>query len=136
MVRDMSAAFTGGAVGALANVAFISILSTYGVAGWLGVSLPEPPMPGFLYKQVAWGGLWGLALALPILTRSWVLRGLVLGALASLAALVYFFPAQSGAFGGGPGMWGLNFGAMMPVVVLAANSVWGLTAAAWYRYAR
>ena len=129
----ISLAFAAGAAGAVANVAFIVVAGPIGLIDALGIRLPPPPLPEVLYRQVAWGGLWGLPLATPWLARAWVGRGLLLGLLASLATLFVFFPLDT-VDGQGPGWAGLNAGALMPVLVLLANSVWGLAAAAWYHW--
>ena len=75
-------AFGAGAIGGVANVVALVIL-------WQFV-----PGPGyareFLYTQMTWGGIWGLAFVFPILPNNWMLRGVVLGLAATLAALFIF----------------------------------------------
>ena len=135
--QRMSLAFTAGAIGAVANVVFVAILAALGITAMLGIESPRPPMPGFLYKQVVWGGLWGLLLVLPLLRGNWWLRGLVLGFFASLAAMLIFLPQihmPAGAPFASPGQFGLGWGEMMPLLILVANSVWGLAAAWWYAF--
>ncbi|MEQ8165281.1 MAG: hypothetical protein RIC93_04290 [Alphaproteobacteria bacterium] len=136
-MRNIAIGFSAGALGAVANVAFVWLSIQYRLTDLLSLSLSSPPpLPEFLYRQVAWGGLWGIALVLPVLERSVILRGLLLGALASAAALFYFFPLHTNAMGHGPGLLGQNIGTWMPLFVLIANSVWGLVAAWFYRQAR
>ncbi len=135
MWRKLSIAFAAGSLGALANVIFVAVVATLGITAALGIDSPKPPMPAFLYKQIAWGGLWGFVLVVPALTRSWWQRGLVLGVLASVVALLIFIPMiqfPPDFKYASPGYLGLGWGAMFPVLVLAANSVWGLVAAYWY----
>ncbi len=117
-------AFSSGAIGGVANVAAIAILGATGIIALMGIKAPDPQMPAFLYKQMVWGGLWGLLLVTPVLKDSWWQRGLLLGVLASGAALFYFLPRA------GADMMGLNMGNLMPVLVLAVNWAYGL-AAAW-----
>lgn len=123
----LSLAFTAGAVGGVANVIFLYVVSVAGIVALLGINLPAPPLPAFLYKQIVWGGLWGLLLAAPILRQSWWLRGVVLGVLATLVALFVFMPQTP------LGVAGLNAGPLMPVLALVANVVYGLVAAWWFR---
>ncbi len=133
--QKMSLAFTAGAIGAVANVVFVAIVAAVGITALLGIDSPRPSMPAFLYKQVVWGGLWGLVLVLPLLRGKWWLRGLVLGFFASLATMLIFLPRiqlPAGAPFASPGLFGLGWGEMMPLLILVANSVWGLTAAWWY----
>ncbi|MDJ0893634.1 MAG: hypothetical protein QNJ92_00715 [Alphaproteobacteria bacterium] len=127
LLQKLSLGFTAGALGAVANVVFVWLVVSAGIAAAAGITLPgPPPLPGFLYKQIVWGGLWGFLFVAPILSRSWWQRGLVVGLLASLVALFVFIPQTP------LGTAGLNAGAMFPVLVLLANSVWGLAAAWWY----
>lgn len=133
--QKMSLAFTAGAIGGAVNVAFVAIVAAVGIVALLGIHSPRPSMPAFLYKQMAWGGLWGLVLVLPLLRGKWWLRGLVLGFFTSLATMLYFLPRIQLPVGGrfeSPGLFGLGWGEMMPLLILVANSVWGLTAAWWY----
>ena len=117
-------AFSSGTIGGIANVAAIAILGVTGIIALMGINAPDPEMPDFLYKQMVWGGLWGLLLVTPVLKDSWWQRGLLLGVLATGAALFYFAPQ------GPAGMMALNLGNLTPVLFLAVNWVYGL-AAAW-----
>ncbi len=117
--------FTAGAVGAVANVAFVAVAGMIGLIAAMGIGFPAPELPVFLYKQMVWGGLFGLLFAAPFIKGTWVTRGLVVGLIASLAALFIFLPLR------GAGIAALNAGTLTPVLVLIANSVWGL-AAAWF----
>lgn len=123
LLTPLSRGFTAGAVGGAANVAFIALAGSAGLIAAMGIALPAPALPAFLYKQMVWGGLFGLIFALPALKGSWIARGLIVGLLASLAALFVFLPMA------GAGMGALNPGILTPVLVLVANSVWGLVAA-------
>jgi len=122
-LNPLARGFTAGAIGGAANVAFIALAGSAGLIAAMGIDLPAPALPAFLYKQMVWGGFFGLIFALPALKGSWIARGLIVGLLASLAALFVFLPRA------GAGMGALNPGALTPVLVLVANSVWGLVAA-------
>ena len=75
-------AFGAGAAGGAANVLLLVIIWQF---------LPGPGYSReFLYTQVTWGGIWGLAFLLPIAGSHWILRGVVWGAAATLAALFVF----------------------------------------------
>ena len=133
LLNQISLGFAAGSLGAAANVGFLAAAGAGGLIAAMNLQLPELPYPAFLYKQIAWGGLWGILLAAPILTGGWFLRGLLLSLLASAATLFIFFPMAT-VGEQGPGLAGLNLGTMMPVLVLLANAVWGLVAAWWYSY--
>ena len=129
MLRNLSLGFTAGGVGGAINAAFLLLMVSTGAAAALGLGGLAFDHPQFLYKQVVWGGIWGLAFALPILaSSSWVVRGLVIGFISSLVLFFVVFPSIPD----GPGVAGLGVGNMMPVLVLVANSIWGLVAAKWY----
>lgn len=133
LLNQISLGFAAGSLGAAANVGFLALAAAGGLIAAMNLTLPALPYPDFLYKQIAWGGLWGVLLAAPVLTGGWFLRGLLLSLLASAATLFIFFPMAS-LGEQGPGMAGLNLGTMMPVLVLLANAVWGLVAAWWYSF--
>lgn len=78
--------FSAGAAGGVANVIALIIIWQF---------IPGPPMTAavlkpLLYKQMVWGGIWGFAFLIPIMTQGWVLRGLVWGAAATAVALFVF----------------------------------------------
>lgn len=125
-LNALSRGFTAGAVGAVANVIFVVLAGMTGIIAAMGIDFPVPPLLAFLYKQVVWGGLFGLLFAAPFVKGSWIVRGLMVGLIASLAALFIFLPMA------GAGMAGVNAGAMIPVLALIANSIWGLVAAWFY----
>ena len=80
--------FGAGAIGGGANVLLLLVF-------WQFQIIPAPDLTsdfikGFLYKQMVWGGIWGFAFLIPILTRHWVLRGMVWGAAATAVALYVF----------------------------------------------
>ena len=76
-------AFAGGAFGGVANVVLLVLI-------WKVMESSAHYSHGFLYHQIAWGGIWGLAFLLPILSGNWRLRGVVWGAAATAAALLVF----------------------------------------------
>lgn len=125
MLKNLAIAFTAGAIGGLVNVILLTIFNKAGITSLMGLELPAPALPGFLYKQMVWGGLWGLLLVAPVLMGKWWLRGLLLGLAASLVAMAVLFPQTP------LGMFGLNKGPMMPVLVLIVNAGFGL-AAGWF----
>jgi hypothetical protein len=58
-------------------------------------------------------------------------RGLVFSLAPTIVQLFVVFPEKTAA-----GVMGLGLGALTPLVVLAANAIWGLVAAGWYRLIR
>lgn len=72
----------------------------------------------FIYKQVVWGGIWGFLFSVPLLQPHWWARGLIVGTLATIAAIFVFQQAVP-----------------PPIFIVYAfvlNAIfWGLSAAFW-----
>lgn len=127
MIRKLSGAFTGGAIGGLVDSINIWVLSSIGITSLLGVSMkPEFTAP-WLYQRMVWGGLWMLLLLLPLWENRTVLRGCIFSLLPSAMMLLMVFPGM------GKGVLGLGFGTLTPVVVICLNLIYGIVAAFWYK---
>lgn len=117
-LRRLSHAFVAGCAGVVVFYIAIRIAMMAGL-------MPEAAMKflaskEFFYRQTVWGGIWGFLFVVPVLgARLWWARGLIVGLLASLAALFYFRAEL-------PPMQQI-------VTVLVLNMVfWGLAAAFWH----
>lgn len=75
-------ALASGGIGGLANVALLVVI-------WKFLGGPHYSH-AFLYKQVTWGGIWGLGFVIPLLPRNWWLRGIFWGTAATAVALLVF----------------------------------------------
>ncbi len=119
--RRATLAFAAGALGALILCLFVWALIALHVTAAVGLNLP-PDISGmtkvWLYKQMVWGGIWGFIFLLPW-RSSWWLRGLVYGIGPSLITLFVLLPPAA------------RENIALVVLVLVANSVWGLVAAWW-----
>lgn len=118
-LRRLSGAFVAGCIGTIGFFIGIRIgMATGLVAG-------PPPMMEFLaskeffYRQVVWGGIWGLLFVVPFLSTMWWLRGLIVGGLATLAAIFIFRPEVP------------PLPLIVNMVVLNAG-FWGITAGFWH----
>jgi hypothetical protein len=127
ILRKVSGAFTGGAIGGLVDSINIWVLSHIGVTSLLGVTMKPEFTPPWLYQRMVWGGIWMLLLLLPVWQNRTVLRGCVFSLLPSAMMLFMVLPGM------GKGLLGLGFGAMTPVVVIGLNFVYGIIAAFWYK---
>jgi len=125
--RQLSLVFAAGAVGALANSVAVWAAGASGLTHAIGVRIAPELSPAWLYPRVVWGGLWGLLFLLPLASQRWVAQGLALGLFPTLAQLFVFFPRA------GVDALGTKLGALTPLVVIAANAIWGLAASAWLR---
>lgn len=118
LTTRLSAAFTAGAVGAIANSLAVQL------AGTLRPAAGAPELtPPWIYQRLVWGGMFGLLLLLPILRGRPVVQGLVISLAPSLARLTLFAP-----LGVSPSVAGI-------VQVLVFNAIWGVVAALWYHAA-
>jgi hypothetical protein len=129
--RTLSLVFAAGCVGALVNSLAVWLFGDLGISAKLGVKITPKLTPGWLYPRIVWGGLWGSLFLLPLLRRSWLVRGLLYSLGPSLVMFYIVFPMKANK-----GMFGLALGSLTPVLVLFYNAVWGVTAALWLRLTR
>jgi len=122
--RQLSLVLAAGAVGALANSVALWAAGSSGLTHALGVRIAPSLTPEWLYPRIVWGALWGLLFLLPLASQRWVAQGLALSLFPTLFQLFFVFPSSVGVLGTG-------LGTLTPLVVLAANAVWGLAAAGW-----
>jgi hypothetical protein len=124
MLRKLAGPYAAGALAALLTslVLWIAVRAKLGglVDVQLGKLFPGGLDPHWLASRALEGSLFGLALPL----ARWrgltpVRAGLAVSLLPSLRALFLQLP------GAGYGMLGVQLGALTPVVVLAANALWG-----------
>jgi hypothetical protein len=122
--RQLTLGFGAGAFGAAVLALVSALLNALKVQELIG--LPPAPMPDsylpLLYRAVVWGGIWGLLFVVPVMNRAWWLKGIIIGALATLAILFYFNP-------------GVITPPVRFVYVLVLNAlIWGVAAGAWWAF--
>lgn len=118
-LRRLSWAFVAGCVGVIVFYIGLRLALATGIMSPPEQALAVITSKAFLYQKITWGGIWGFLFAAPVLARMWWLRGLIVGLLATLAALFIFQPTLP----------------PLPLIVVAAvlNMVfWGLSAAFWH----
>lgn len=120
-VRNLAIAFACGFVGVLVFYAAIIAADRIGLAGMLGIQ-PRgvPPLVPFIYSIGTWGGIWALLLALPWISKVWLIRGIVIGLLATAGA-IWIFNKMPGDF------------SMLWVYAAILNVIWGIASALFYR---
>jgi hypothetical protein len=126
MLRKISGAFTGGALGALLDSFNIWWMGVSGVSYWIGIGMKPAFAAPWVYKRMIWGGIWMLLLLLPVWKGRTVARGMLFSLAPSAMMLLVVFPSM------GKGLFGLGFGTMMPVVVVVLNYIYGIFASWWY----
>ncbi len=146
LLRNLAIAFAAGAGGGAMKYAAYKVALEFGILDWFKLPLAAHAFPGFLYKLVTLGGLFGFLLLLPLVARSWLIRGILVGVVATLADILFF---QSGA----PLAAALDFGQdvmatfesspepkrnwlddlkRITPVALGTNIIWGLAASYIY----
>ncbi len=123
LIQRAALYFTAAALGGLAVVITVWGFGQIGVADLFGVAVKTALAKEFIYKQMVWGGIWGLIFLLPIGLKPVWLKGLVLTLAPVIVALVVLFPQ------GGAGMLGLNLGTLTPLYIFIVNIPWGLVTA-------
>ena len=127
MIRKISVAFAGGALGGLVDSFNIWFMGKIGISDLIGLTMkPELNAP-WLYLRMVWGGLWMLLLLLPLLQGKTLLRGCLFSLLPSAIMLFMVLPEM------GKGVLGLGFGGITPVIVIGLNCIYGMIASVWYR---
>jgi len=126
MIRKVSGAFTGGAIGGLVDSIAIWVLGKLGITGLLGVTMRPDFTAPWLYRRIVWGGIWMLLLLLPLWQKRTVLRGCLFSLFPSAMMLFMVFPNM------GKGLLGLGFGTLTPMVVIGLNFIYGIVAAFWF----
>ncbi|MDP2645609.1 MAG: hypothetical protein Q8P24_11775 [Desulfobacterales bacterium] len=127
-VVRISLFFAAGGLGGLFNSLAVWLLGLYGVTQSFGVAIAPALSPQWLYPRVVWGGIWGIAFFLPVLSKHILIKGLLLSLGPTLIQLFVVFPLKAHK-----GVMGVDLGSLTPVFVLIFNAVWGLTAAIWLR---
>ena len=130
IVRNLSGAFTGGALGALLDSFNIWAMGRVGISDFLGITMKPQFTAPWAYERMIWGGIWMLLLVVPLLRSKIILRGMLISLLPSAVMLFKVLPAM------GKGYYGLGFGTLTPVVVIVLNFIYGIFASYWYSMAK
>lgn len=126
MIKKISAAFTGGAIGSFVDSFNIWLMGKIGISDAIGLAMkPEFTAP-WLYQRMVWGGIWMLLLLIPLWQHRAPLRGALFSLLPSGMMLLMVLPSM------GKGMWGLGFGTVTPLVVVVLNFIYGIVASLWF----
>jgi len=129
LLRNLSLTYAAGSVGGLINTLAVWVFGALSITGALGVKLAPALTSAFLYPRLVWGGLWGFLFLLPFFRNSPVLRGVLYSVGPTLVQLFVVFP-----FMAKKGILGLQLGALMPLLVVFFNIIWGIAAAYWLHF--
>ena len=130
ITMPISAGFAAGCLGGLLNSLAVWAAGAHGITQAFKVVLAPAWTLPWLYPRIVWGGIWGLLFALlPLGRRSVLARGLLFSLGPTLVQLLVVFPHQAHK-----GLFGLELGLYTPLFVFIYNAIWGVVAAAWYRF--
>jgi len=127
MIKSITIGFTSGTIGGMANVLFLSIIALIGLQSFVDPGNITTFKP-FLYKQMVWGGLWGIIMALIFMPKNWLLRGIIFALITTTVVFFYVLPSK------GLGIAGLERGINIPFLVLGANLSWGIVTSFFVSY--
>lgn len=123
LIQRAALYFTAAALGGLAVVLTAWSLGQIGAADLFGVSIKPALEKTLIYRQMVWGGIWGLVFLVPLKIKPLWLKGLVMTLAPVIVALAVLFPM------GGAGFLGLERGTLTPLYVYLINIPWGLVTA-------
>ena len=129
MIRKISAAFTGGAIGGFVDSFNIWAMGKTGISDLIALAMKPDFSAPWLYQRMVWGGIWMLLLLLPLWEKRVLLRGALFSIVPSAMMLFMVLPSM------GKGILGLGFGTVTPLVVVGLNMIYGMVASAWYQAA-
>ena len=127
MIRKISGAFTGGAVGAFIYSINLWVFGILGITTLIGTTIKPVFTAPWLDQRLIWGGLLMLPLMLPLWKSRIAYRGCIFSLLPSAVMLFVVFPRM------GKGLLGTEFGVTTPFLVIVLNFISGIVAAYWYK---
>jgi hypothetical protein len=130
-MKKLLVAFSAGCLGGLVCSLVLWQLSQHGILRSVDVAILVSLTPGWLYRRIVWGGIFGILFLLPMLGSRPLSKGFVVSLFPTAVQLFVVFP-----FRAHKGMAGLDLGLLTPLVVLVVNAVWGWTASLTIRISR
>ena len=129
LAKKITMVFGAGCLCGLVNSLAVWESGVLGITTAFGVKLAPQLNAAWLYPRVVWGGIWGLLFLLPLMQKSFLLRGLIFSLGPTLVQLFIVFPMKANK-----GVMGLDLGSLTPLAVIVFNAIWGVTAAIWLRW--
>jgi hypothetical protein len=130
-MKKLLICFASGCLGGLIMSLTVWLAGDSGIAASLGVKISPTLTPSWLYKQIVWGGIWGLLFLVPILNSKAFTRGTLISLFPTFVHLFFIFPYKEGK-----GMAGIELGLLTPVFVLVYNWIWGVVTSGTIKLSR
>lgn len=119
-LRDMALCFSAGSVGALAKTGVIWLCAQVAVLDNFAMYLANAQYPAGFYARIVWGGIGAALFLLPLVRKSWLMRGLCWGVVAALLQL-FALPLIAGGT--------IHFALIPMLSALILGCVWGVATA-------
>lgn len=126
MRRKLPIVFASGAFGGFVEALTYYIFSLTGIVTLFGMPAVSGWKPEMVYRPVVWGGLWGIVFFIPLLDEIYILKGVILSLLPTLAAWFIFIPARM-PVNMRPGLRGL-------LLIIVQNAIWGIVTVLLIKY--
>lgn len=117
-----------GALAGLVQSMVVWFCGAIGINAYYRVKIEPEFDLEWLYPRIIWGGLWGFLFTIRQLQEYYVLRGMLISLIPSLAELFFFFPIFENA-----GIMGERLGDHTYWLVIVWNMVWGVAASLYIR---
>ncbi len=134
-LKDLTIGFSSGALAGLLQSIIFWLIVHFELTQYIQVSFTVPDQWSEIHviflRDLLWGAILGLLLAIPLWESAWIKRGLLLGLIPSLFILLYVFPYMAHS-----GMFGMNHGNFAFAVILALGEFYGLMTSGWFNWVR
>lgn len=87
-LRQFALCFSAGSIGALAKSGAVWVCARFAISAGFATHLASVQYPSGIYARIVWGGLAAFLFLLPLVRKSWVVRGLVWGLVATVIQIV------------------------------------------------
>jgi len=126
MLKKLPVVFSSGAFGGFIEVLTYYIFSLTGIVAIFGMPAAPGWKPEMVYRPVVWGGLWGIVFLIPFLDELYILKGIVLSILPTLAAWFIFIPGKMPV--------NMRPGLMALLLIVIQNAIWGIVTVLMIKY--
>lgn len=124
-LRDIALCFAAGSAGALAKTGVIWLCLHFSTLNGLASHLSSAQYPVGFYARIVWGGIGAVLFLLPLVRKSWLVRGLSWGIIAALLQLIAM-PLLAGG--------SIHFALVPMLSALALGCIWGVATALALRF--
>lgn len=128
----LSVCFCSGMLGALCSSLVAWQSAEYGLPAMLDVRLSASLTPAWIYKNLVWGGLWGLVYFLAVgplkSRRHWARKGLWISLFPTLFQLLVYYPYMTRY-----GWLGMGLGQFTAAFIFTYNIIWGFSTGVFCR---